>query len=45
MPVTTGFSDGLETDTGVFGGFPDRNEGDLSEGATVELELAIVSQT
>jgi len=45
MPVPAGFSDGLETETGVHGRFPDRNEGDLSEAATVDLELTIVSQT
>ena len=45
MRVTTGFSDGLEAETGVYGGFPNRNEGNVPEAATVDLELATVLQT
>jgi len=45
MPVTTGFSDGLGTETAVYGRFHPRNEGNISEAVTVDLELAIVSQT
>jgi len=43
--VTTGFSDGLEAETGMYGSFPNRNEENAPEGATVDLELAIVLQT
>jgi len=43
--VTTGFSDGLETETGVYGRFPHRKEGNVPKVAAVDLELATVLQT
>jgi len=45
MRVTTGFTDGLEAETGVYGSFPNRYEGNAPEAATVDLELAVVLQT
>ena len=43
--VTTGFSDGWGAETSVHGNFPHRNEGNVPEAATVELELAMVLGT
>jgi hypothetical protein len=45
IPITTGFSDGFEVETGVCGSFPHRNEGNVPETAAVDLELATVLQT
>jgi len=43
--VTTGLSDGLGAEAGVYGGFPNRNEGNAPEAATADLELATVLHT
>jgi hypothetical protein len=43
--ITTGFSDGLEVETGAFGSFPRENEGDVPAAVTADLELATVLQT
>ena len=42
--IATGFSDGLGAETDVYGSLPNRNEGNVPEAATVDLELAVVLQ-
>jgi len=42
--VTTGFSNSLEAETGVYGGFPNENEGNVPDAATVDLELVQTQQ-